>query len=153
MKTKQLSNSDLFITPTRFGTSAWKQSFAPIHRALELLARISQTAATVLAVVLVAVIAWFDYVTGDFSLAVFYLVPVVLATWYAGRVSGWFIGVLSAAAWLVGDPALSHGYGHPLMPYWNAAMLALIYGFVAYVLSTLLRLHAVLQDGDEQRSY
>src|SRR5207248_8810528 len=63
MKTKQLSNSDFFITPTRFGTSAWEQSLDPIHRALELLGRISPTAAMVLAVVLVAVIAWFDYVT------------------------------------------------------------------------------------------
>src|SRR5437588_13054762 len=152
MKTKQLSNSDLFITPTRFGTSAWKQSFAPIHRALELLARISQTAATVLAIVLVAVIAWFDYVTGDFSLALFYLVPVVLATWYAGPVSGWFIGVLSAAAWLVGDSALSRAYGHPLMPYWNAAMLALIYGIVAHLLSSLHRLQAELQERIERRT-
>jgi len=157
MKTKQLGNSDLFITPVRFGASAiggsaWEQSLAPIHRALELLDRIFQTAATVLALVLVAVIAWFDYVTGDFSLAVFYLVPVVLATWYAGRVSGWFIGVLSAAAWLVGDPALSQAYVHPLMPYWNAAMLALIYGIVAYLLSTLHRLQAELQERVEQRT-
>src|SRR5437868_15460599 len=152
MKTKQLSNSDLFITPTRFGTSAWKQSFAPIHRALELLARISQTAATVLAIVLVAVIACFDYVTGDFSLALFYLVPVVLATWYACRVTGWFIGALSAAAWLLGDPALSHAYGHPLMPYWNAAMLALVYGVVAHLLSMLHRLQTELQERVEQRT-
>src|SRR6266480_4778130 len=157
MKTKQLGNSDLFITPVRFGasvidSSAWDQSAAAIHRALELLARISQGAVTVLAVILVAVIAWFDYVTGDFSLAVFYLVPVVLATWYAGGVSGWFIGVLSAAAWLVGDPALSHAYGHPLMPYWNAAMLALIYGIVAHLLSTLHRLQTELQERVERRT-
>src|SRR5437868_1900250 len=156
MKTKQLGNSDLFITPVRFGASAigdsaWEQSLAPIHRALELLDRISQTAATVLAIVLVAVIAWFDYVTGDFSLALSYLVPVVLATWYAGRVTGWFIGVLSAAAWLVGDSALSHAYGHPLMPYWNAAMLALIYGIVAHLLSMLHRLQAELQKRVERR--
>jgi hypothetical protein len=123
-ETKQLSNSDFFVTPTGFGTSAWEQSLASIHRALELLGRISPTVAMVLAVVLVAVIAWFDYVTGDFSLALFYLVPVVLATWNAGRLGVWFIGVLSAAAWLVGDLALSHVYGHLLMPYWNAAMLA-----------------------------
>src|SRR5438477_5930343 len=152
MKTKQLSNSDLFITPVRFGTSAWEQSLAPIHRALELLGRLSHTSATILAVVLVAVISCFDYVTGDFSLALFYLVPVVLATWYAGRVTGWFIGVLSAAAWLVGDPALSHAYGHPLMPYWNAAMLALIYGIVAHLLSTLHRLQAELHERVEQRT-
>jgi len=152
MKTKQLSNSDLFITPVRFGTSAWEQSFAPIHRTLELLSRMSHTAATVLAVALVAVIAWFDYVTGDFSLALFYLVPVVLATWNAGPVSGWFIGVLSAAAWLVGDPALSRAYGHPLMPYWNAAMLALIYGVVAHLLSMLHQLQAELQERVERRT-
>src|SRR6266480_4729623 len=106
MRTKQLSNSDFFISPVRFGSSAWEQSLAPIHRTLELLGRISHAAATILSVVLVAVIAWFDYVTGDFSLALFYLVPVVLASWNAGPVSGWFIGVLSAAAWLVGDSTL-----------------------------------------------
>ena len=106
----------------------------------------------VLSVLLVAVIAWFDYVTGDFSLALFYLVPVVLATWNAGPVSGWFIGVLSAAGWLVGDSALSHAYGHPLIPYWNAAMLALIYGIVAHLLSTLRRLQAELQERVEQRT-
>jgi two-component sensor histidine kinase len=152
MKTKQLSNSDLFITPLRFGTSAWEQSLAPIHRTLEPLGRMSHTAATILAVVLVAVIGWFDYITGDFSLALFYLMPVVLATWYAGRVSGWFIGVLSAAAWLVGDPALSHSYGHPLMPYWNAGMLALIYGIVAHLLAMLHQLQAELQERVERRT-
>jgi hypothetical protein len=36
---------------------------------------------TALAVALVAVIGWFDYVTGDFSLALFYLAPVAIATW------------------------------------------------------------------------
>jgi two-component sensor histidine kinase len=152
MKTKQLSNSDLSITPVRFGTSAWEQSLAAIHRTLELVDRMSHTAATILAVVLVAVIGWFDYITGDFSLALFYLVPVVLATWYAGRVGGWFIGVLSAAAWLLGDPALSHSYGNPLMPYWNAGMLALIYGIVAHLLSMLHQLQAELQERVERRT-
>jgi K+-sensing histidine kinase KdpD len=157
MKTKRLGNSDWFVTPVGLGASAigglgWEQSAAAIHRGLELLSRISRTAITVLAVVLVAVIAWFDYLTGDFSLALFYLVPVILATWYAGRVSGWFIGVLSAAAWLVCDPALSHSYGHPLMPYWNAAMLALIYGIVAHLLSALHRLQAELQERVERRT-
>jgi hypothetical protein len=60
-------------------------------------------AVTTLAVILVAVVAWFDYVTADFSLAVFYLAPVALATWYAGRVSGWSSAMLSAIGWLVGD--------------------------------------------------
>src|ERR1700720_2995566 len=152
MRTKQLSNSDFFITPFRFGSSAWEKTLAPVPRTLELLGRMSHTAATILSVLLVAVIAWFDYITGDFLLALFYLVPVVLATWNAGPVSGWFIGVLSAAGWLVGDSALSHAYGHTLMPYWNAAMLALIYGIVAHLLSALHRLQAELQERVERRT-
>jgi two-component sensor histidine kinase len=115
-------------------------------------ARISPAAATALAVALVAVIGWFDYITGEFSLALFYLVPVALATWYAGRASGWFIGFLSAAAWLLADQPLSQADSEPLRPYWNAAMLALIYGIVAHLLSALERLQAELQERVERRT-
>jgi len=115
-------------------------------------ARISRAAVTALAVALVVVIGWFDYVTGDFSMAVFYLAPVALATWYGGCASGWVIGLLSAAAWLVGDLALSHTYAHPLMPYWNAAMPALIYGLVVELLSALQRSQAELEERVEQRT-
>src|SRR6266550_5857701 len=115
-------------------------------------AGISRAAATALAVALVAVIGWFDYLTGDFSLAVFYLAPVVLATWYAGRASGWFIGLLSAAAWLLANQPLSQADGELLRPYWNAAMLALIYGIVAHLLSALERLQAELEERVERRT-
>ena len=114
--------------------------------------RISRAAATIVAVVLVAVIGWFDYVTGNFSLALFYLVPVSLATWYAGRVSGWLIGLLSATAWLVCDLATSQPYGQPLAPYWNAAMPALIYGVVVQLLSALQRTQAELEERVERRT-
>jgi two-component sensor histidine kinase len=111
-------------------------------------ARLSGVAATALAIALVAVIAWLDYVTGDFSLAVFYFAPVVLATWYAGRASGWFIGLLSAAAWLLAD----WPDGEPFRPYWNTVMLALTYGLVAHLLSALERLQAELRKRVERRT-
>jgi two-component sensor histidine kinase len=100
----------------------------------------------------VSVIAWFDYVTGDFSLAVFYLAPVVLATWYAGRATGWFIGVLSATAWLLADQPLSQADGELLRPYWDAVMLALIYGIVAHLLSAIERLQEELRNRVERRT-
>jgi K+-sensing histidine kinase KdpD len=111
-------------------------------------ARLSGVAATALAIALVAVIAWLDYVTGDFSLAVFYFAPVVLATWYAGRASGWFIGLLSAIAWLLAD----WPDGEPFRPYWNTVMLALTYGIVAHLLSALERLQAELRKRVERRT-
>ena len=105
-----------------------------------------------MAIALVAVIGWFDYLTDDFSLAVFYLAPVALATWYAGRASGWFIGVLSAAAWLLADQPLSQAGGEPLRAYWNAAMLLLTYGIVAQLLSALERLQVELRNRLERRT-
>lgn len=111
-------------------------------------APISGTAATTCAIALVAVIAWFDYATGDFELAVFYFAPVALATWYAGRASGWFVGFLSAIAWLVADQP----DGEPFRPYWNAAMLVLIYAIVAHLLSVLGRLQAELRERVESRT-
>jgi hypothetical protein len=50
--------------------------------------RIPPDAATALALVFVMVIGWADYITGDYSMTVFYLIPVAVATWYGGRGSG-----------------------------------------------------------------
>jgi two-component sensor histidine kinase len=111
-------------------------------------AYLSRVAAMALAIALVTVIAWFDYVTGDFSLAVFYFAPVMLATWYAGRASGWFIGLLSAVAWLLAD----RPDGEPFRPYWNTVMLALTYGIVAHLLSAIERLQAELRNRVERRT-
>lgn len=112
----------------------------------------SRVAATLLAAGMVLVIGRFDYVTGDYSLAVFYLAPVSLAAWSAGRASGWFIGLLSAVAWLVGDLALSYPRGHPLMPYWNAAVPALIYGIVAELICSIRRFQSELENRVRQRT-
>ena len=116
------------------------------------LANFSRPAVTTLAIALVAVIGWFDYVTGDFSLALFYLVPVGIATWYSDAANGWFIGLLSAAAWLVGELALSRSAGQLFLPYWNAAMLALICGVVVQVLSALHRLQVELEERVRRRT-
>lgn len=112
----------------------------------------SRVKATALAVLLVAVIGWFDYVTGDFSLALFYLAPVAIATWYAGRADGWFIGLISAAAWLIGDLARTPGDEHALTPYWNAVMLTLIYGVVVQLLAAFHRLQLELEGRVAQRT-
>ncbi|MEO8438644.1 MAG: ATP-binding protein [Spartobacteria bacterium] len=114
--------------------------------------RLSPLAATLLAASSVMLIGRFDYVTGDYSLAVFYLMPVGFAAWYAGRVSGWFIGLLSAVAWLIGDLALSYPHGHPLMPYWNAVVPALIYGFVVELLCAIRRFQNELESRVRQRT-
>src|SRR5262245_43410756 len=62
----------------------------------------SPTVAVIESALLMLLIGWTDYVT-DFNVTVFYFMPVVLATWRAGRKAGWFIAVLCGATVLIAD--------------------------------------------------
>src|SRR5713101_8313175 len=63
----------------------------------------SPAAAVVASALLMLLIGWIDYKTTDFAITVFYFMPVVLATWRAGRKAGWFIAALCGAAVLTAD--------------------------------------------------
>jgi diguanylate cyclase (GGDEF)-like protein len=70
-------------------------------------------------VLLVAVIAAVDFVTPQYSLSVFYLIPVIFATWFISRRAGAWTGILSAGAWLAID-FMTAVRPSPLIPVWNA---------------------------------
>lgn len=114
--------------------------------------RISPAMANAMALLLLGVIGVFDHLTGQFSISIFYLGPVALATWYAGRVSGWSLSLLSAAMWLVANVALHpKGYQTGLL-YWDAAVLAFTYGLVVQLLCALQRVQTTLRRRLEQRT-
>ncbi|MFL6569157.1 MAG: sensor histidine kinase [Chthoniobacterales bacterium] len=105
----------------------------------------SRTTAIAEAILLVALIGWFDYESGDFTLTLFYFGPVALATWCAGRVAGWSIALLSGLTWLCSD-LMSHGAARALaMSYLNAGMLVLVCGTVVELVLSSRRAHDRLQ--------
>src|SRR5256714_10898845 len=76
--------------------------------------------ASLLLVILLGVV---DYLNGpDISLLIFYVVPVLVAAWYAGRRAGYFVCVASGLAWLVGAYFTTGHFSHPLIAYWNVAV-------------------------------
>src|SRR5512137_2208250 len=61
-----------------------------------------------------------DYVTGpDFSFVVFYLFPVFLVTWFAGKNAGIAISLMSGLAWFIADVLTTAAETHPSIPYLN----------------------------------
>jgi len=112
----------------------------------------SDFAVATIAMVTVTIIGWIDYLTGEYSLAVFYLGPICFAAWRAGRSVGYLIAVLSVVAWLLSDFGMGRAYGHPLMPYWNAAILAAIYGIVVHLLCDRHALQMELEARVAQRT-
>lgn len=90
------------------------------------------------AVLLVGVVGALDYLSGwEVSFAIFYLIPVSLATWRTGRGAGLVVAGLSTVAWWVADRTTSPMPLHPLVSTWNAVMRLGIFALVALTLDEL----------------
>jgi diguanylate cyclase (GGDEF)-like protein len=75
-----------------------------------------------------------DFLTGyEISFSLFYLFPIILVAWFAGRPLGVATSIASAVIWLVVDITSGHIYSRPLIHYWNGTIR---FGF--FIVVTLL---------------
>lgn len=79
-----------------------------------------------------------DAATGyELSLAILYLLPIVLVSWFVHKHAGlWFSG-LCAIVGLAADSLSGQPYSHPLIPYWNMIVRFLLFSIVAVTVSRL----------------
>ena len=83
----------------------------------------------------VAVVGYLDYITGDYSILIFYLIPVSFASWYNGRWSGVCVSCASGIARVISD---SYLYRNILLHAWNS-LQDLIFFLIVGLLVSLLR--------------
>ena len=96
------------------------------------------TAASLFLVIMLAAI---DHITGyEVSFSVFYLVPIVLATWYGGLHQGSLLSIVSAMAWLIVDWTAGQHYSRAFIPFWNAGV-RLVFFIVTVRLLVSVRAH------------
>lgn len=101
--------------------------------------------------VAVAALGYVDFATGpELTPLLFYLAPVVLVAWYAGRGPALGVACAGAIAWLLSD-ALTHGaYAHWSIPYWNGVLRL---GALALVADIVARLReAAARERDQARA-
>ena len=85
---------------------------------------------------LVIALAFLDYLAGgQTGFTVFFLIPVVIGTWYAGRWLGVIIAVLSSFLWYLADLSIGQYFPASAEPYfiWNALMRLLLFLIVIYI--------------------
>lgn len=86
-------------------------------------------------VVLSVFISLARYMIGpEVSLSLFYLVPVSIAAWFAGRTAGILMALLSALAWLAADISMIGLFSHPLIPIVNECLRLMIFLFVVQLM-------------------
>ncbi len=100
----------------------------------------------IISTALVGVLGILDYQTGnEFSFSLFYLLPILLISWYVGRAAGLGISVFSALTWLSADIFVREDYFHPIVYFWNTLMRFGFFVIVAYLVSELNKSQKIVE--------
>ena len=90
---------------------------------------------------LVLLVGYVDYRTGDYSILIFYIPPVSLAAWYSGRWSGVAIAAASGCARFLSDAVLYSGsqleHWNPHLHSWNSIEETLFLVIVGVLVTSL----------------
>ena len=99
-----------------------------------------------------AVLGGIDYLSGrEMSFSIFYIFPIVVSTWYAGKKAGLSIAVWSAFVWAAADILSGYEYSSTYISIWNS--LVRLFYFILSVFLVLeirkrLDLEELLADTD-----
>lgn len=93
---------------------------------------------TAVSFVLLVVVALLDHLTGfELSFSIFYLLPIVLMTWYLQPQVGYLFSFVAALFWLLVDYSSNHTYSHVLIPIWNTIVRLSFFLVVTSLLAEL----------------
>jgi diguanylate cyclase (GGDEF)-like protein len=100
--------------------------------------RLSPRAALALGLLFVTVVGMLDYVTGDqIKVTIFYLIPVVLASWFGPLWTGLAFSLLAVAVSFVLDRLTESKSVSTAIPVWNALMDAGFFAVISLLVSRL----------------
>jgi diguanylate cyclase (GGDEF)-like protein len=84
-----------------------------------------------------------DYLTGyEFSFSLFYLLPISLVVWFAGKRFGVMASIISALIWLSADYLSGQHYSYIMVYFWNTTIR---FGFFIIVTLLLAELRKALE--------
>ena len=117
------------------------------------LAKQSRLVAFGLGLALAIIVGIGDYFTGtEIHFAIFYLVPVAIATWLNGKFVGFLVSLICAGMISLFDLAGGVHYSHPFIPIWNGLMMAAVFLIVATLIDALRNDRARLEQAVHQRT-
>lgn len=87
---------------------------------------------------LVVCIGILRYATGpEYAFSLFYLAPIILASWYVGFWAGVIIAITSASSWLAADLFMLSGFSSVAVPFINETLRLIVFIIVVYAVTSL----------------
>jgi diguanylate cyclase (GGDEF)-like protein len=102
----------------------------------------SRSSVTVISISFIALVllGWLDYLTGDYSMIVFYLIPVSLVAWFVTWPSGLLFCILALVTRFIADEASSSfSLSNTTLHYWNLFVEFLFLLIMSLLFSALRR--------------
>ncbi len=88
--------------------------------------------------VMVLLVGILNHMAGpEISTTIFYLIPIVLVTWFTRRSIGFIFSILSALTWLIADLTSGTTHLNSDIPYWNGVARLGSFFILTFILSTL----------------
>ncbi len=100
----------------------------------------SQRSKILLGFALILLLGFWDYLTGyELGFSSFYVIPIALVTWSAGRNFGILASLVSACVWLWAEMAAGQHYSHPFIFVWNT-LIRLTFFLIITLLQSQLKI-------------
>ena len=112
----------------------------------------TKTTITLFAVGLTLLVSGVDFLTGPLAFSIFYLLPVSLAAWFAGRWIGNCLALLIAGAWFLFDTFFATAPHTLSVDLWNSAVRCGFFLVVVLLLTKLKALHVNLEQRVAERT-
>lgn len=92
----------------------------------------------IVGVIFAALVGWLRYLTGpEWALSLFYLIPISIVTWKAGRWAGILISFCSAISWLAADIMMLDTFSKKIIPFLNETFRLAVFLIITFCLSAL----------------
>jgi diguanylate cyclase (GGDEF)-like protein len=102
------------------------------------LSKLPQLVLISVASLMVLLVGILNHMAGpEISSTIFYLIPIVLVTWFTKRSIGFIFSILSALTWLIADLISGTTHVNSDIPYWNGVARLGSFFILTFILSTL----------------
>jgi diguanylate cyclase (GGDEF)-like protein len=105
---------------------------------LDYLSKLRPSVLISVASLIVLLVGILNHMAGpEISSTIFYLIPIVLVTWFTRRSIGFIFSILSALTWLIADLTSGTAQFNSDIPYWNGVARLGSFFILTFILSAL----------------
>ena len=99
-----------------------------------------------ISILAILLIGYYDYKTGaQISMMLLYAVPILVSSWYCGKLEGIIVAVFAAASWLIVNLTNQLHSESATIISWNAFTRLSIFVLIAYIISLQAQLRRLLE--------